>query len=189
MATTSKKATSKSLAGQPKPESMTVEFIPNDAADQSLLAAIKEELAAAGYSNFGDLCKDALQQFLFESETDESLEPDEAIDPAVLQFQQQLTDLATTVNQSLATLQQQMQQMAQTLAAPDPTLGQQLATQLTRIEAQVERIATTQVTSASNSDPEAVTSLKEGSNPALGEERSPIADPMLLRLSALLEEF
>ena len=189
MATTTKKTTSKSPANPPKPSGMTVEFVQDDA-DQTLLAAIETELATGEYSNFSDLCKDALQQFLLEPEFDEVSEADAGaeIDPALLQFHQQLADIATTVNQSLAEMRQQLNQVEQTLVTRETTQVDQFSEQLVRLEQQIERLTPTMAMSNA-SLAEELALITEDSASAAEADRSSIADPLLLRLRALLEEF
>lgn len=114
----------------PEPIQQIVIFTPEDS-DRELWTAVQEELATASYEDFSDLCKVALEQFLFSLDTESS------------DYSPQTEFTAPDLSEALHQLQQQIQdqihppliRIEQLLTTPStektPRLDENLVTALT----------------------------------------------------------
>ncbi len=131
----------------------------NSSQDQALIEAVETELADGDYRSFGELCKAALHQFLVNREPTQS----------VILFME--------LGKQIAALQSRSDQLeAENLAST------------VRIEKLEEQIATINKDLRPSSE-ETLENERELSNQPLDSAQQPEIDPLLARLTPLLESF
>ncbi|MDY7003510.1 MAG: hypothetical protein SWX82_05945 [Cyanobacteriota bacterium] len=181
-------------------------FFTEEAADKQLLAAIEKELNSHKYRTFSNLCKQALWQFLDVSSSSTEL----AQSPSNLQklehrIYEKLTqhfselekklvseELKTSNNtvqsnedelkKHLNQLNQQLTQIQLDLDAKLIEVMETFKTELSQIEIPITKLA------QEESEELTPTQSKEEENLSVKESKTD-ADPLLQRLSSLLEEF
>jgi nucleotidyltransferase/DNA polymerase involved in DNA repair len=157
-----------------------------DAADITLLEAIEKELSVARYQTFSNLCKQALWQFLSVTES------------APTAPTANLSPTSNSLQQQLAQLQTQLEELENKILTEEQN-------QFTRVEARLNRLAQQIAQIQANLDLQALQA--EASFPLpetlkLKPPQQPIqpiqpqeksteesADPLLNRLSSLLDDF
>jgi Arc/MetJ-type ribon-helix-helix transcriptional regulator len=174
--------------------------------DKALAAAIEQALAEQRYASFDELGKAALRQFLSTSEpaqttpgaeqptqqflnlqqqldrleqalTTKDAPPPSHLEEQLVQLTQQIGQLGDQVTQPLAEVQRQVTRLEGVLAAIQTSQASELADQLSRLAQQIDRLeASGQPVTTSEPD-----------EPAIVQQRE--LDPVLQRLSALLENF
>ena len=147
----------------------------NDAADETLLAVVENELRKQPHKTFSDLCKEALWQFLY---VPESVRP----------YSNKLSELELQVTQ----VQGQLASLEQRITAQEASRLDTLENHLQQLTFQVGQLATA-INSGSFSAPapkvEAQRAPPEKEpEPELLPPFEEI-DPLLLRLGALLDDF
>ncbi|MGL5081286.1 MAG: hypothetical protein ACRC8A_07335 [Microcoleaceae cyanobacterium] len=153
-----------------------------DAADQTLIEAIEKELAVTKYQTFSNLCKQALWQFLNISEGVSS--------PPVPRHSDGLEG-------QIYQLQQQLVQLEQKVLAEELNRFNQLQQQLMQLTQQINQLQSTAshrpivpIVQAAQSQPPAKQSTLE-----TAQRKSDLtaniehSDPVLARLSALVDDF
>jgi methyl-accepting chemotaxis protein len=181
--TTTRKTASRRSSSVPQEIVHAVVFTVNKQ-DKELLEAIEQELDASEFSNFDELCKEALYHFLWEDEN--------------RSLQHQLNQLEQSIVTKNATA---IKQLAQQLRQIIPTIEQvihPLTAQLDQLQTQVESL---QQLSSESQDFASVPRLEiveVALESAIESSESvapvvdtivPDRDPFLDRLSALLEDF
>ena len=136
----------------------TVTFT-QSAADRGLLKAVELLLAGGEYASFGELCKQALREFVSTPESNESA-------PDLLQFAQQLMEL-----------QRQFFDFKETVAEREVRSAEQVGSQIADLRDQLQ-----QLESKLNQSP--IPESEKTIAVPVAE-----ADPLLDRLGALLEDF
>lgn len=148
--------------------SKNVEFT-NEAADETLLAAVENELNKQPQRTFSDICKEALWQFLY---VPESVRPDS----------NKLNQLELQITQ----LQGQLASLEQRLAAKEASRLDKLESHLQQLSLQVGQLATAlENGSLTYSAPKVEPPEKEPEPVPPPEE----VDPLLSRLGSLLDDF
>ncbi len=154
--------------------------------DQTLLQAVESELAKNKRASFGALCKQALSQLLLNPNPPTAAPPPEATAstvPLFIALQQQIVDLQL----KLATLEQsQHEQLKQQFA--------QLESQIAILQRQVERIDIKVNVALDNPplvspQPELAGDGQRSLTSTPESSPEPVVDPLLSRLSSLLESF
>ncbi|NJK37293.1 MAG: hypothetical protein HC835_10745 [Oscillatoriales cyanobacterium RM2_1_1] len=144
-----------------------------DAADQTLLEAIEQELVLTKYQTFSNLCKQALWQFLSISDPSPQSAPRniDGLEGQMYQLQQQLTELEKNV---LAEESNRFNQLQQQLI------------QLTQQLSQLQNVVASRPISSHSP-------IQVPSEPAHRAEETSTSiehsDPVLARLSALVDDF
>jgi TolA-binding protein len=145
-----------------------VEFT-NEAADETLLAAVDNELAKQPHKTFSDLCKEALWQLLY---VPESVRP--------------CSDKLSQLESQITQLQGQLASLEQRIAAKEASRLDTLESHLQQLSLQVGQLATA-IDSGGFSAPRSQPQPPE-------EETAPLpppqeVDPLLSRLGSLLDDF
>ena len=143
----------------------TVTFTQSDA-DQVLLKAVEVALAQEQYGSFGELCKQALKQFL-------GARKSKASAPNLLKFAQQLIELQ---RQFFDFKEASSVQAAKRFEGLELQIAD-LQLQLQQLEAKLEQMPT-----CSEPEPDCSTTVPIAESTAQ-------ADPLLNRLGSLLEDF
>lgn len=168
-------------------------------ADQSLLQAVEQELANEQYASFGDLCKQALQQFLSPSDSagSEQLEQQlTELQGRVAAFETLLTQRddqrlsqvetqLTTLSQHLAALAQQVEQVGVSLNQPLAELQNRVGELEQTLSSQVVELLNQREFPSPSSDQRTRQHLSAVQPEVLGQSD----DPVLQRLSLALEDF
>ncbi|OLP17255.1 hypothetical protein BST81_15665 [Leptolyngbya sp. 'hensonii'] len=122
-----------------KTSSKSVTFS-QDAADQTLLAAIEEEISDGHFASFSELCKQALQYFLFEEETPAATDPTQ-VGQTLAQLQSQFTGLGQQMEQMEAELKQSLSKPSSDSVSDEVShLTQQIKQIDTRISQQLTQL-------------------------------------------------
>ncbi|ERT07083.1 flxA-like family protein [Lyngbya aestuarii BL J] len=176
----------------------SVTFTTEDAADQALWEAIEKELSLTKYQTFSNLCKQALWQFLFVSDS-----PAKTSTPA--ETTTSSSSISPTPNHShkleeqVSELQKQLSHLEQKMLTEEGNRFERLQRQLTQMTQQLAQLQVaitlqpssptpqpaSQITSSS-SFPEPVAEPVEPETQATPEQES---DPVLQRLSSLVDDF
>jgi TolA-binding protein len=169
----------------------SVTFTTEDAADQALWEAIEKELSLTKYQTFSNLCKQALWQFLFVSESP-ATPPSLSSMPAMPVSSQKLEEQITQLQKQLSHLEHQM-------LASEETRFEQLQRQLTQMTQQLAQLQVAVTLQPSSPTPEAVVtqtpqppSIQPVAEPVQPEEKptpQQESDPVLQRLSSLIDDF
>lgn len=185
-------------------------FFTEEAADKQLLAAIEKELSAQKYQTFSNLCKQALWQFLYVSSSSELAQPASNLQRLEHKIYEQLTQQFSELEKKLASgqpnqlnsqanqlnkledsLNKLTQQLTQMQLNFDAQLRETLETfkkELPKIEAAIKTQTESTIKPAweaefISSEPEKI------KNDSFVEEPVTEQDPLLQRLSPLLEDF
>ncbi|MGE5658614.1 MAG: hypothetical protein ACM37W_18605 [Actinomycetota bacterium] len=154
-----------------------------DAADQTLLAAIEKELAGQQYQTFSNLCKQALWQFLSVSESAGPSPSFLRLEQRILELQQKLAELETqrsaTEQNRLEGLEHHLSELKEQMALLHTTVNLKLAQAIKVVEPEA---VTPKAVESAIEEPEVVELEAETSTPKE-------LDPVLSRLSGLLEDF
>lgn len=145
-----------------------VEFT-NEAADETLLAAVENELATQPHKTFSDLCKEALWQLLY---VPESFRPDS----------NKLNQLELQITQ----LQGQLASLEQRLAAKEASRLDKLENHLQQLSLQVGQLATAIDRGGFVALAPQVELPEEEPEPLPPPQE---VDPLLSRLGSLLDDF
>jgi len=173
-----------------------------DAADQTLLDAIEQELSQAKYQTFSNLCKQALWQFLLLSKSEPTPPPEipNLNSPQVLPILPNLQPL----EERLFEIKNKLTDLEKKVLADDGTKTEKLETQLNQLTQQVTQLETSinQKLTEIATGLEAVKSqpviIMESKSPQPELEPEPVspspeamaeADPLLQRLGSLLDDF
>lgn len=152
----------------------TVNFT-EDTADQTLLEAIEQELTLSQYQTFGNLCKQALWQFLSLSGNTAPAAPTQGrgLEDQVYQLQQQLSQLENKLlaeeSNRFSQLQQQLSQMTQ---------------QINQLQGSINHAAMAPIAAQNSYESSEVTEIPAETAPPIEHD-----DPVLARLSALVDDF
>ena len=184
-------------------------FFTEEAADKQLLAAIEKELNAQKYQTFSNLCKQALWQFLYVSSSTElaqSASNLQRLEQRIYEkFNQHFSELAkkfaasehnepNQINQLnelkkyLSQMNEQLTQMESNFDAKFIEALEAFKIELPKIEAAINQIEVPIV--KSTQEPELTTTKPKETESDLSVEQ-PIteSDPLLQRLSSLIEDF
>jgi TolA-binding protein len=145
-----------------------VEFT-DEAADETLLAAVENELVKQPNKTFGDLCKEALWQLLY---VPESVRPDS----------NKLSQLEAQITQ----LQGQLASLEQRMAAREASRLDKLESHLQQLSLQVGQLATAIDSGGFTVSASKVIPVEEKPEPLPPPQE---VDPLLSRLGALLDDF
>jgi uncharacterized phage infection (PIP) family protein YhgE len=174
-----------------------------DAADQTLLDAIEQELSQAKYQTFSNLCKQALWQFLLlsKSESTPPLPPSETSNPNTPQVLPILPNLQP-LEERLFEIKNKLTDLEKKVIADDGTKTEKLETQFNQLTQQVTELQT----SINQKLTEIATGLEAVTQPVIITQSTPLAllqpepepvseeamteaDPLLQRLGSLLDDF
>ncbi|MEB3291746.1 MAG: hypothetical protein VKJ24_01160 [Synechococcales bacterium] len=147
----------------PSPVLQTVTFTQTDS-DRELWTAVQEELATQAYEDFSDLCKVALEQFLFaaELESKESDADSELADGSLTEVLHQLQDQIQ--HQIHPPLRRIEQLLATPAPDPLPQLNEHLVLAISPLKASLEQMEQT-----------------------LDNQASQISEPLIHHLNSLLQ--
>ncbi|KOR38464.1 MULTISPECIES: hypothetical protein [Planktothricoides] len=145
-----------------------VEFT-DEAADETLLAAVENELVKQPNKTFSDLCKEALWQLLY---VPESVRPDS----------NKLSQLESQITQ----LQGQLASLEQRIAAREVSRIDALESHLQQLSLQVGQLATAIDSGGFTVSASKVIPISEKPEPLPPPQE---VDPLLSRLGALLDDF
>lgn len=148
--------------------SKNVEFT-NEAADETLLAAVENELNKQPQRTFSEICKEALWQFLY---VPESVRPDS----------NKLNQLELQITQ----LQGQLASLEQRLAAKEASRLDKLESHLQQLSLQVGQLATALENGSLTYSAPKVEPPEPEPEPVPPPEE---VDPLLSRLGSLLDDF
>jgi TolA-binding protein len=148
--------------------SKNVEFT-NEAADETLLAAVENELNKQPQRTFSEICKEALWQFLY---VPESVRPDS----------NKLNQLELQITQ----LQGQLASLEQRLAAKEASRLDKLESHLQQLSLQVGQLATALENGRLTYSAPKVEPPEPEPEPVPPPEE---VDPLLSRLGSLLDDF
>lgn len=142
----------------------------DEVADQTLLAVVKKELQNQPHKSFGDLCKEALWQYLY---VPESVRPKRTSNDA---------------QDKIAELQQQLAFLEERVAAREGSRLDELERQMQQLSFQVGQLAIALSQGGGNYQP------PPQALPEPEPEPEPVAppppmDPLLQRLSSVLDDF
>ncbi|MEL7038775.1 MAG: hypothetical protein AAFO04_24660 [Cyanobacteria bacterium J06592_8] len=196
-----------------------VTFTTEDAADQVLWDAIEKELSLAKYQTFSNLCKQALWQFLFVSESSASTPTNsvsstptvplssEKLEEQMTQLQRQLSHLEDKVlteeGDHFERLQRQLIQMTQQLTQLQVATTQKPSVPVSQPVVQTPQASYPSVVQSPQPQPtsQPVVQPSQPSSPqpvaaefVQAENPTPVApkpepDPVLQRLSSLVDDF
>ncbi len=181
-ATANKKTTTRKSAPIDKETIVQSVVFTKTKSDQELLEAIEQELEAAAFSSFDELCKEALYQFLWEEES-QSIQP---------QLDQLEESIAAKNAAAFKQLGQQIRQIIPTIEEVTHPLSEQIEQLQAQVEALQQQLAC---------EPEDFTIVPPVERPEESTIESieivqPVVktielehDPFFDRLSALLEDF
>ena len=156
-----------------KKQLKSVEFA-RDVADRTLLAAVEAELEKQPHKTFSDLCKEALWQFLYVSE---SLLPASKVG--------QLEKQIVNIEERLASVEER-------IGAREASRLNELESQIRQLSLQMGQLAIAGDRSASDRPPRASSPPPPPPEPEPEPENLPPPqpiDPLLSRLGSLLDDF
>ncbi|MCC3475220.1 MULTISPECIES: hypothetical protein [unclassified Microcoleus] len=152
-----------------------------DAADQTLLAAIEKELAFTKYQTFSNLCKQALWQFLSVSESASSTDSSERLEQGIAELAVRFAEFERNVSaEELSRLQGLEHHLSQ--------LGAQLDQLQGSVDSKFAQVSFAQVSKVVEPDPIESESV---ANDTVSDAEVPPrreSDPLLERLSSLLPQ-
>ena len=153
-----------------------------DAADQTLLAAIEKELAFTKYQTFSNLCKQALWQFLSVSESASSTDSSQRLEQRIAELAVKLAEFERNVSaEELGRLEGLEHHLSQ--------LGAQLDQLQGSVDSNFARVSFAQVSKVVEPDSiesESVVDDRVVSDTEVAPYRE--SDPLLERLSSLLPQ-
>ncbi|MGB3512876.1 MAG: hypothetical protein WBA93_27415 [Microcoleaceae cyanobacterium] len=190
-------------------------FFTEEAADKQLLAAIEKDLSAQKYQTFSNLCKQALWQFLYVSSSSELAQPasswqrlehkiSEKLTEKFSEIEKKLsaresTNKSSEINQlnelenNLNKLSQLLTQMQFNIDAKFMETLDSFKTELPKIEAAIKTQTELTIKSALESKltESEFTSTQQNTGENVNDEMEEdvVEDPLLQRLSPLLEDF
>lgn len=158
-----------------KKQQQSVEFA-RDMADQTLLAAVQAELEKQPDKTFGDLCKEALWQFLYVSE---SLLP---------------VSKVGQLEEQIASIQERLASVEERIGAREASRLNELESQIRQLSLQMGQLAISGDRSSAASSPRAASPLPVPPKPEPEPEPENLPppqpiDPLLSRLGSLLDDF
>lgn len=153
-----------------------------DAADQTLLAAIEKELAFTKYQTFGNLCKQALWQFLSVSESASSTQSFQRLEQRIAELVVKFAEFEHNVSaEELSRLEGLEHHLSQLSAQLDQLQG--------TVNSKFAQVSFAQVSKVVEPDPiesESVADDNLVSDAEVAPRRD--SDPLLERLSSLLPQ-
>ena len=153
-----------------------------DAADQTLLAAIEKELAFTKYQTFSNLCKQALWQFLSVSESASSTQSFQRLEQRIAELVTKFAEFEHNVSaEELSRLEGLEHQLSQLSAQLDQLQGS--------VNSKFAQVSFAQVSKVVEPDPiesESVADDNLMSDAEVAPRRD--SDPLLERLSSLLPQ-
>ncbi|CAA9415307.1 hypothetical protein AVDCRST_MAG84-6821 [uncultured Microcoleus sp.] len=153
-----------------------------DAADQTLLAAIEKELAFTKYQTFSNLCKQALWQFLSVSESASSTQSFQRLEQRIAELVVKFAEFEHNVSaEELSRLEGLEHHLSQLSAQLD-----QLQGSVNSKFAQVSFAQVSKVVEPGSIESESVTDDNVVSDAEVAPPRN--SDPLLERLSSLLPQ-
>jgi hypothetical protein len=153
-----------------------------DAADQTLLAAIEKELAFTKYQTFSNLCKQALWQFLSVSESASSTQSFQRLEQRIAELVTKFAEFEHNVSaEELSRLEGLEHHLSQLSAQLD-----QLQGSVNSKFAQVSFAQVSKVVEPDPIEPESVADDNLVSDAEVAPRRD--SDPLLERLSSLLPQ-
>ncbi len=153
-----------------------------DAADQTLLAAIEKELAFTKYQTFSNLCKQALWQFLSVSESASSTQSFQRLEQRIAELAVKFAEFEHNVSaEELSRLEGLEHHLSQLSAQLD-----QLQGTVNSKFAQVSFAQVSKVVEPGPIESESVADDNVVSDPEVAPPRN--SDPLLERLSSLLPQ-
>jgi hypothetical protein len=153
-----------------------------DAADQTLLAAIEKELAFTKYQTFSNLCKQALWQFLSVSESASSTDSSQRLEQRIAELAVKLAEFERNVSaEELSRLEGLEHHLSQLGAQLD-----QLQGSVDSNFAQVSFAQVSRVVEPDSIESESVVDDRVVSDAEVAPYRE--SDPLLERLSSLLPQ-
>ena len=153
-----------------------------DAADQTLLAAIEKELAFTKYQTFSNLCKQALWQFLSVSESASSTQSFQRLEQRIAELAVKFAEFERNVSaEDLSRLEGLEHHLSQ--------LGAQLDQLQGSVDSNFAQVSFAQVSKVVEPDPIESDSVADD-NVVSDAEVAPYrdSDPLLERLSSLLPQ-
>ncbi len=153
-----------------------------DAADQTLLAAIEKELAFTKYQTFSNLCKQALWQFLSVSESGSSTDSSQRLEQRIAELAVKFSEFERNVSaEELSRLEGLEHHLSQLGAQLD-----QLQGSVNSKFAQVSFAQVSKVVEPDSMESESVADYNVVSDAEVAPRRE--SDPLLERLSSLLPQ-
>jgi TolA-binding protein len=152
-----------------------------DAADQTLLAAIEKELAFTKYQTFSNLCKQALWQFLSVSESTSSTDSSQRLEQRIAELAVRFAEFERNVSaEELSRLEGLEHHLSQ--------LGAQLERLQGSVDSKFAQVSFAQVSKVVEPDPIESESVANDvvSDAEIAPRRE--SDPLLERLSSLLPQ-
>ncbi|CAD0220735.1 hypothetical protein [Planktothrix agardhii] len=172
-----------------------------DAADQTLLDAIEQELSQAKYQTFSNLCKQALWQFLLlsKSEPTPPPPPSETPNPNPPQVLPILPNLQP-LEERLFEIKNKLTDLEKKVLADDGTKIEKLETQFHQLTQQVTQLQTsinqklTEIATGLETVKSQPVIIMESKPPQpepepVSQEAMAEVDPLLKRLGSLLDDF
>lgn len=167
-----------------KPISTSVTFT-EDAADQTLLAAIEKELTGQQYQTFSNLCKQALWQFLSVSESAGPTPSFQRLEQRIVELQQKFADFEKQIS---AAEKSGLEEFGRHLSQLNEQMG--LLQETVNLKfAQAVMVVEPEAVSPKALVPVIVDPGAEESEVELATAPPKELDPVLSRLSGLLEDF
>ncbi|MGB7895488.1 MAG: hypothetical protein WCF82_26795 [Microcoleus sp.] len=153
-----------------------------DAADQTLLAAIEKELAFTKYQTFSNLCKQALWQFLSVSESASSTQSFQRLEQRIAELVEKFAEFEQNVSaEELSRLEGLEHHLSQ--------LGAQLDQLQGSVNSKFAQVSFAQVSKVVEPDPIESESVADDNVVSDAEVAPPRnSDPLLERLSSLLPQ-
>ncbi|MEG4249541.1 hypothetical protein [Microcoleus sp. Pol10D4] len=153
-----------------------------DAADQTLLAAIEKELAFTKYQTFSNLCKQALWQFLSVSESASSTQSFQRLEQRIAELVEKFAEFEHNVSaEELSRLEGLEHHLSQ--------LGAQLDQLQGSVNSKFAQVSFAQVSKVVEPDPIESESVADDNVVSDAEVAPPRnSDPLLERLSSLLPQ-
>ncbi|MCB8765964.1 hypothetical protein L2E68_02300 [Planktothrix agardhii 1029] len=172
-----------------------------DAADQTLLDAIEQELSQAKYQTFSNLCKQALWQFLLLSKSEPTSPPlaSETPNPNSPQVLPILPNLQP-LEERLFEIKNKLTDLEKKVLADDGTKIEKLETQFHQLTQQVTQLQTsinqklTEIATGLETVKSQPVIIMESKPPQpepepVSQEAMAEVDPLLKRLGSLLDDF
>ncbi|WP_413166548.1 hypothetical protein ACL6C3_07520 [Capilliphycus salinus ALCB114379] len=177
----------------------SVTFTTEDAADQALWEAIEKELSLTKYQTFSNLCKQALWQFLFGSESPATTSTPTTPTVASSSFIPSTPEYSQQLEEQVRQLQNQLSVLEQKVLTNEENHFERLQGQLIQMTQQLAQLQVAITLQASSPSPqptsqtpppsppaEPIVELAEPEPQATPEQKS---DPVLQRLSSLIDDF